>query len=72
MLEQVRRGRLMIGDGAATEVGATGPVRVETAYLQLVMKRLWDEEIAAGSQLLRWRRSRLGGADTIVHGTSTR
>ena len=69
VLEQVRRGRLKIGDGATPEVGATGPVRVETAYLQLVMKRLWDEEIAAGSQLLRLETlHRLGGADTIVHG----
>jgi CHASE2 domain-containing sensor protein len=42
---------------------------VETAYLQLVMKRLWDEEIAAGSQRLRLETlRRLGGADTIVHG----
>ena len=69
VLEQVRRGRLKIGDGAAPDVGATGPVRVETAYLQLVMKRLWDEEIAAGSQRLRLETlHRLGGADTIVHG----
>ena len=45
----------------------TGPVRVETAYLQLVMKRLWDEEITAGSQRLRLETlRRLGGADTIV------
>jgi CHASE2 domain-containing sensor protein len=69
VLEQVRRGRLTIGDGGAPDVGATGPARVETAYLQLVMKRLWDEEIAAGSQRLRLETlHRLGGADTIVHG----
>jgi CHASE2 domain-containing sensor protein len=69
VLEQVRRGRVTIGDGGAPEVDATGPARVETAYLQLVMKRLWDEEIAAGSQRLRVDTlRRLGGADTIVHG----
>jgi len=69
VLEQVRRGRLKLGDGAAPDVGASGPVRVETAYLQLVMKRLWDEETAAGSQRLRLETlHRLGGADTIVHG----
>jgi CHASE2 domain-containing sensor protein len=69
VLEQVRRGRVSIGDGGAPNVGATGPARVETAYLQLVMKRLWDEEIAAGSQRLRLETlHRLGGADTIVHG----
>jgi CHASE2 domain-containing sensor protein len=69
VLEQVRRGRVMIGDGGAPDVDASGPARVETAYLQLVMKRLWDEEIAAGSQRLRLETlQRLGGADTIVHG----
>ena len=33
------------------------------------MKRLWDEEMTAGSQRLRLETlQRLGGADTIVHG----
>jgi CHASE2 domain-containing sensor protein len=69
VLEQVRRGRVSIGDGGAPDVGAGGPARVETAYLQLVMKRLWDEEVAAGSQRLRLETlRRLGGADTIVRG----
>jgi CHASE2 domain-containing sensor protein len=69
VLDQVRRGRVNLGDGGAPDVGANGPARVETAYLQLVMKRLWDEEIAAGSQRLRLETlRRLGGADTIVHG----
>jgi CHASE2 domain-containing sensor protein len=69
VLEQVQRGRVTIGDEGAPEVGAGGPARVETAYLQLVMKRLWDEEISAGSHQLRLETlRRLGGADTIVHG----
>jgi CHASE2 domain-containing sensor protein len=69
VLAQVRRGRVSIGDGGAPDVGATGPARIETAYLQLVMKRLWDEEVAAGSQRLRLETlRRLGGADTIVRG----
>jgi CHASE2 domain-containing sensor protein len=69
VLEQVRRGRLAMGEGGAPDVGATGPARVETAYLQLVMKRLWDEEVTAGSTRLRLETlSRLGGADTIVRG----
>ena len=70
VLEQVRRGRVTIGDEEeAPEVGAAGAARVETAYLQLVMKRLWDEEISAGSHRLRLETlRRLGGADTIVHG----
>jgi CHASE2 domain-containing sensor protein len=71
VLEQVRRGRVVIGDGGAPDVGksASGPARVETAYLQLVMKRLWDEEVTAGSERLRLETlRRLGGADTIVRG----
>ena len=69
VLDQVRRGRVTIGDGGGTGVEAAGPKRVETAYLQLVMKRLWDEEVAVGSHRLRLKTlERLGGADTIVRG----
>jgi CHASE2 domain-containing sensor protein len=67
VLSQVRRGRVTIGDGGAPGVGGSGPARVETAYLQLVMKRIWDEEFAAGSRRLRLETlRRLGGADTLV------
>jgi CHASE2 domain-containing sensor protein len=69
VLGQVRRGRVTIGDRTGPDVEATGPARVETAYLQLVMKRLWDEERAAGSHRLRLATlERLGGADKIVRG----
>jgi CHASE2 domain-containing sensor protein len=69
VLDQVRRGRVTIGDRAGPDVEAAGPARVETAYLQLVMKRLWDEELDAGSKRLRLETlERLGGADTIVRG----
>ena len=69
VLEQVRRGRVSIGDGGGSRCRRAGRARVETAYLQLVMKRLWDEEVAAGSQRLRLETlRRLGGADTIVRG----
>ncbi len=41
--------------------------RVEAPYLQLVMQRLWDEERAAGSNVLRVETlARLGGARHIV------
>jgi hypothetical protein len=67
VLEQVRRGRVTIGDDGGREVSPAGPVPVETAYLQLVMKRLWDEEVTTGSRQLRLQTlQRLGGADTIV------
>jgi CHASE2 domain-containing sensor protein len=67
VLEQVRRGRVTIGDDGGREVSPAGPAPVETAYLQLVMKRLWDEEITTGSRQLQLQTlRRLGGADTIV------
>jgi CHASE2 domain-containing sensor protein len=67
VLEQVRRGRVTIGDDGGREVSSAGPSPVETAYLQLVMKRLWDEEVATESRQLRVQTlRRLGGADTIV------
>lgn len=69
VLEQVRRGRVTMGDDALPAVNGAGPARIETAYLQLVMKRLWDEELAAGSRRLRLETlHRLGGAQAIVHG----
>ncbi|HET9676984.1 MAG TPA: AAA family ATPase [Solirubrobacterales bacterium] len=41
--------------------------RIETTYLQLVMRRLWGEETAAGSRVLRLRTlERLGGAQAII------
>ncbi|MGN6557709.1 MAG: nSTAND1 domain-containing NTPase, partial [Solirubrobacterales bacterium] len=41
--------------------------RIETTYLQLVMRRLWGEETAAGSRLLRLQTlERLGGAQAII------
>jgi CHASE2 domain-containing sensor protein len=68
VVDQVRRGRVHVGHDGLPEVGATAPDRVETAYLQLVMKRLWEEEMAGGSRSLRLGTlKRLGGADTIVH-----
>jgi len=41
--------------------------RIETTYLQLVMRRLWEEEARAGSRVLRLRTlGRLGGAQAII------
>jgi WD40 repeat protein len=43
------------------------PHRVEAPYLQLVMQRIWDAEVEAGSHELRLSTLReLGGAETIV------
>jgi CHASE2 domain-containing sensor protein len=48
-------------------LAADGTPLVETAYLQLVLERLWEEERASGSPVLRLETlQRLGGANTIV------
>jgi CHASE2 domain-containing sensor protein len=68
VIDEVRRGRVVMGGAGTAGVEGDGRFRVETAYLQLVMKRLWDEEITLGSERLRLETlRRLGGADTIVH-----
>jgi CHASE2 domain-containing sensor protein len=67
VLGEVRRGRVTIGEDAPAETPSRDGVRVETAYLQLVMQRIWDEETTAGSRVLRVETlRRLGGAGTIV------
>jgi WD40 repeat protein len=68
VLDQVGRGRIAsAGDGQS----ADGERRdeVETTYLQLVMRRLWEEEIGSGSHRLRLRTLEgFGGAEAIIRG----
>jgi WD40 repeat protein len=46
---------------------ASAPGRIEAPYLQLVLERVWEEERAGGSAVLRADTlQRLGGAETIV------
>jgi len=55
-----------LGRGRSPDDDVSG--RVETPYLQLVMRRLWTEEEAAGSRVLRCETlARLGGPSKIVH-----
>ena len=67
VLEQTAAGRVDLagaGVGAATEPGGD---RIEAAYLQLVLERIWTEEQRAGSGTLRAETLvRLGGAEAIV------
>ena len=73
VLEQVKTGQVVIGEGGrgVVKTDAAEP-RIETPYLQLVMKRLWEEEMRLGSRVLRLETlSRLGdpehsGAENIV------
>ncbi len=68
VLEQVVAGKVDVrqsGRGAVTTGEAT--VRIETAYLQLVMYRLWEAERSVGSRVLRLETlRRLGDAEQIV------
>jgi WD40 repeat protein len=66
VLDEVKAGTLEVTQGSA--VTAAGSVEeVETPYLQLVLTRLWSEEAAAGSPVMRLSTvQRLGGAQGIV------
>lgn len=75
VLDQVKTGRVSLTDtglGAIKrEHGENGHEaavdRIETPFLQLVMTRLWDEELRSGSHVLRLETlNRLGGAERIV------
>ena len=69
VLAQVRAGELNLSDsqGSGQAKGAENRDRIETAFLQLVMTRLWHEEIKSGSGCLRVGTLRsLGGAREIV------
>jgi WD40 repeat protein len=68
VLEQVTWGRVDLGHRGRGRVGAGVEAdRVEAAYLQLVMERVWEEERRAGSHRLRRETlDALGGAEQIV------
>jgi CHASE2 domain-containing sensor protein len=68
VLTQVEEGKLlMVGVGGVGRVSAERQGRIEAPYLQLVMIRVWDEEVAAGSRVLHaGTLERLGGAGRIV------
>jgi hypothetical protein len=72
VLEELQPGQVMFETSAQGGIGTrSGPegedVRVETAFLQLVMTRLWDVEMEAGSRTLRAQTLEgLGGAQRIV------
>jgi hypothetical protein len=71
VLSQVSAGRVALGGtGKGRVASADGPTpgeRVETPYLQLVMTRLWHEEMNNHSRVLRRSTlERLGGANNIV------
>jgi WD40 repeat protein len=68
ILAQVRTDQVSLGDRGEGQVkGKRRQIRIETAYLQMVLIRLWREERSGNSRVLRADTlSRLGGAERIV------
>ncbi len=69
VLDQVRTGKVQLSRSAGAGRAQTREdgVCIEAPFLQLVMKRLWDEERRTGSTTLRLATlNRLGGAQEIV------
>jgi WD40 repeat protein len=73
VLDQIKTGQVRLGEAGRGiiegAVSRSDEGRIETPYLQLVMTRLWDEEIQI-SPVRSLRLStlqRLGGAERIVH-----
>ena len=67
ILDQVAASGIELEGNGDVPRATRHPGRIEAPYLQLVMERLWDEERARGSRLLRARTlDELGGASSIV------
>jgi hypothetical protein len=74
LLDELEAGRVLVGlvgvgvaAGVREEERPDEVKRVETPYLQLVMTRLWNEEIRRGSSMVRLvTLDRLGHAERIV------
>jgi hypothetical protein len=66
VLDQVRAAPIAREDTGRARI-TDADLGIETPHLQLVLTRLWQEEVAAGSKVLRLQTlSRLGGASEIV------
>jgi conflict system STAND superfamily ATPase len=69
VLSQVRTGQVLLGKSIGVGQAQTRDetVQIETSFLQLVMTRLWNEEMKENSHALRLSTlERLGGAQKIV------
>ncbi len=71
VLEEIKVGKVSLGQsgrgGLELNTPSSEEIEVETPYLQLVMTRLWEEEMQSGSNYLRRSTlKRLGGAEKIV------
>jgi hypothetical protein len=67
LLPQLQTGRASVGEVGQSGGYASSEDSIETPFLQLVMTRLWDEEIERGSTVLRRATlASLGGAGRII------
>lgn len=72
LLEEIQTGRVTLtaGRGQVNAQGAEKEAqteRIETPFLQMVLTRLWNEESAEGSRILRLSTlEKLGGAERII------
>lgn len=71
LIKEVRAGKLLIGHGGQggfeRNPAADAEIRIEAPFLQLVLTRLWNEEMRQGSRRLRLETlNALGGAKKIV------
>jgi tetratricopeptide (TPR) repeat protein len=71
ILSEVRTGQVSLGQvgggSVKGQIDGSEDIPVETPFLQLVLTRLWEEEVPKGSKVLRLATlQRLGGAENIV------
>ncbi len=67
VVDQVATGKVKLETVGAGMLDGRGADAVEAPYLQLVMTRIWQEEVALGSRRLRLSTlTQLGGAQKIV------
>jgi WD40 repeat protein len=69
LLRDLQTGRVTLEQAGQGQAGSaiSADARIETPFLQLVLTRLWQEEMAAGSSVLRLETlNRLGGTENIA------
>lgn len=68
VLRQLQTGQISGQDSASSNVvPGSNDVRIEAPLMQMVLTRLWEEELAADSRVLRLQTlERLGGAENIA------
>ena len=67
VLDEVKTGTVVLGQVGEGTVGETTDARIEAPFLQLVMRRLWNDARSRGDRKLSLARlQELGGANSIV------